>query len=511
MTIWSVRPWRSLAKGRAGRCSPSSADAISDTYKADVPAAAAISDLAKVQQMRESGLDISFEMWESAGYVGGVPVEHEQAALEAAALTGLANPASPAERAAPPGQGETDGRDGAGPKRRVWRLSIYRTGSPITLTDVLPRLQHMGVEVVDEHPYEFPGAEPFWIYDFGLRREGAATSGPGGRTTQVPNVSLASVAGQLEGALAALWKGEIEDDGFNTLVLDAGLTWRQVVVLRAYAKYLQQAGTTFSSGYIARVLRSNPVVARQLISAVRVEVRPGPAGRAGRAERGADRGDQRGARRRRQPRRGQDPACLPRPDHGHAADQLLPRSAADRTTGRRTWCSSWTPRCVPDLPAPRPKFELFVYSPRFEGVHLRFANVARGGLRWSDRREDFRTEILGLAKAQEVKNSVIVPSGAKGGFVCKQLPDPSDREAYQGEVLACYRMFISAMLDVTDNLRAGQVIPPDRVIRHDGDDPYLVVAADKGTATFSDTANEIALRRGFWLGDAFASGGLGRL
>ncbi len=162
---------------------------------------------------------------------------------------------------------------------------------------------------------------------------------------------------------------------------------------------------------------------------------------------------------------------------------------------------------VPDLPAPRPKFELFVYSPRFEGVHLRFANVARGGLRWSDRREDFRTEILGLAKAQEVKNSVIVPSGSKGGFVCKQLPDPSDREAYQGEVLACYRMFISAMLDVTDNLVDGKVVAPDRLVRHDGDDPYLVVAADKGTATFSDTANEIAASHGFWLGDAFASGG----
>ncbi len=162
---------------------------------------------------------------------------------------------------------------------------------------------------------------------------------------------------------------------------------------------------------------------------------------------------------------------------------------------------------VPDLPAPRPQFEMFVYSPRFEGVHLRFASVARGGLRWSDRREDFRTEILGLAKAQEVKNSVIVPSGAKGGFVCKQLPDPADREAHQAEVLACYRMFISAMLDVTDNLESGNVVPPERVVRHDADDPYLVVAADKGTATFSDTANEIAMSRGFWLGDAFASGG----
>ena len=162
---------------------------------------------------------------------------------------------------------------------------------------------------------------------------------------------------------------------------------------------------------------------------------------------------------------------------------------------------------MPELPAPRPQVEAFVHGPRFEGVHLRFANVARGGLRWSDRHEDFRTEILGLAKAQEVKNSVIVPSGAKGGFVCKQLPDRPAARPTPGEVLACYRMFISAMLDVTDNLRAGEVVPPDRVVRHDGDDPYLVVAADKGTATFSDLANTISENAGFWLGDAFASGG----
>ncbi len=240
------------------------ADSISDTYKADVPAAAAISDLAKIQQMRKSGLDISFEMWESAGYVGGVPVEDEPGAQGAAPLsTGVLSVAAAA-------QPETEI---SGDQRRVWRLTIHRTGSPITLTDVLPRLQHMGVEVVDEHPYEFPGAESFWIYDFGLRRDAASASGHGRRSTPVPHVSLASVAGQLEGALAALWNGEIEDDDFNSLVLDAGLTWRQIVVLRAYAKYLQQAGTTFSSGYIARVLRSNPVIARRLHPAVRVALR----------------------------------------------------------------------------------------------------------------------------------------------------------------------------------------------------------------------------------------------
>jgi glutamate dehydrogenase len=483
-------------------------DSISETYKADVPAAAAISDLAKIQQMRDSGQDISFEMWESAGYVGGVPVEHEQDGIGVADLTGLANPTDPADLVGAAQDAESD-HGGGSERRRVWRLTIHRTGSPITLTDVLPRLQNMGVEVVDEHPYEFSAPEPFWIYDFGLRRERAAVAGPSGRARHEPHVALASVASQLEGALAALWNGQIEDDAFNTLVLDAGLTWSQVVVLRAYAKYLRQAGTTFSSGYIAQVLRSNPVIARQLVRLF--ESRFDPERQSAEKERsdalveeisgGLD-----------------EVASL---DEDRILRAYLGLIVATQRTsyfrGQRDGQgpASWSPylvfkldaAAVPDLPAPRPKFELFVYSPRFEGVHLRFAGVARGGLRWSDRQEDFRTEVLGLAKAQEVKNSVIVPSGAKGGFVCKQLPDPTDREAYQGEVLSCYQMFISAMLDVTDNLKAGDVIAPDRVVRHDGDDPYLVVAADKGTATFSDTANEIALARGFWLGDAFASGG----
>jgi glutamate dehydrogenase len=470
------------------------AASILDTYKTDVPAPAAISDLAKIKQMREAGRDISFELWESEGYAGGVPAAHEPA------TTVMAEP-SPGVPPVEPSDGE-----GPGHKRRVWRLTIHRTGSPITLSDVLPRLQNMGVEVVDEHPYEFPGVNPFWIYDFGLRRQGAAAAGPSGRSTKPPEVSVSSVAGQLEGALAALWNGEIEDDSFNSLVLDAGLTWRQVVVLRAYAKYLQQAGTTFSSGYIARVLRSNQVIARQLIRLF--ESRFDPDRLAGQAERSEALLEEiRGAL--------DEVASLDEDRILRAYLGLI--IATQRTNYFRGQPGSeerasylvfkLDAALVPDLPAPRPKFELFVYSPRFEGVHLRFANVARGGLRWSDRREDFRTEILGLAKAQEVKNSVIVPSGAKGGFVCKQLPDPGDREAYQREVLTCYRMLISAMLDVTDNLKAGQVIPPERVVRHDGDDPYLVVAADKGTATFSDFANEIALSRGFWLGDAFASGG----
>jgi len=474
---------------------------IPQTYKSDVPASAAISDLAKILQLRASGEDVAFELWESQDYVGGIPIEDDTADSAAESTADSA-----AESTAEPVVNST--------AERVWRLTIYRTGSPITLTDVLPRLQHMGVDVVDEHPYEFPAAEPFWIYDFGLRRS------PVDSSQAVRDISVEPVRDQVEGALAALWHGIIEDDGFNALVLDAQLSWPQVAVLRAYAKYLRQAGTAFSRDYIQRVLRTNPTVTRLLVRLF--ESRFDPAHQGGGSERSEAIGEE---------IRGEldDVASLDEDRILRTYWRLImatlrtnyfagafgrsaslsggPGGAAPRASTVPYLVVKLDAAAVPDLPAPRPKFELFVYSPRFEGVHLRFADVARGGLRWSDRREDFRTEILGLAKAQEVKNSVIVPSGAKGGFVCKQLPDPADREAYQGEVLACYSMFISAMLDVTDNLEAGRVVPPAQVVRHDGDDPYLVVAADKGTATFSDTANEIAASRGFWLGDAFASGG----
>jgi glutamate dehydrogenase len=457
------------------------AGAIPETYKTDVPASYAVNDLIKMQSLLASGETSAFDLWEAEGYVGGQPV----------------------------------GSEGHG----VWRLTIYRVGTPITLTDVLPRLQHMGVDVVDEHPYEFAGplAQPFWIYDFGLRRTGVGAAGNEPVTGQFPTVKPGAtppsgpVKALFEDALTALWQGRIEDDGFNALVLDAHLTWRQVVVLRAYAKYLRQAGITFSQRYIERVLAFNVPVTRLLLRLF--ESRFDPARAHGAAERGEAIAEElRGlldeveildhdrilraylglilATLRTNYFR-DTPSPVPSAAIGHTPYLVLKLDAA----------------AVPELPDPRPRFEAFVYSPRLEAVHLRFAPVARGGLRWSDRREDFRTEILGLAKAQEVKNSVIVPSGAKGGFVCKQLPDPSDREAYQAEVLACYKTFIVAMLDITDNLHGGKVVPPPGVARHDGDDPYLVVAADKGTATFSDTANEIAKAYGYWLGDAFASGG----
>jgi glutamate dehydrogenase len=462
------------------------AGAIPETYKADVPAANALTDLVRVHSMISSGETVAFDLWEAESYMAGRPV----------------------------GEGDEHG---------VWRLTIYRIGSPITLTDVLPRLQHMGVEVVDEHPYEFAGpsvAQPFWIYDFGLRRsdvgqpaggsDEAKPPGPPGETAPGP-LPTGPVKALFEDALIALWKGKIEDDGFNALVLGAHLTWQQVAVLRAYAKYLRQAGITFSQRYIERVLALNVAITRLLIRLF--ESRFDPTRQRGNAERSEAITEE---------IRGQldEVAIL---DHDRILRSYLGLILATLRTSffqvahipGQLGSPDEPPYLVvkldagqiPELPAPRPRFELFVYSPRLEAVHLRFAPVARGGLRWSDRREDFRTEILGLAKAQEVKNSVIVPSGAKGGFVCKHLPDPADREAYQREVRECYQTFIRAMLDVTDNLRAGQVMPPPGVVRHDGDDTYLVVAADKGTATFSDTANEIAKAYGYWLGDAFASGG----
>jgi glutamate dehydrogenase len=418
---------------------------IPESYKAEVSAADAVNDLITMLGLREVGQEFAVRL-----------VEH--------------------------------------PER--WTLVIYRSGSPITLSDVLPQLQHMGLEVVDEHPYQFAGssnAASFWIYEFGLRPPAATVSG-----------SLREV---FEEALTALWHGQIEDDGFNALVLTAGLTWREVTLLRATAKYLRQGGVRFSEDYVQRVLRSNPAITRLLVRLF--ESRFDPARQNGAAERCEAIAEE---------IRGQLDEVVSLDADRILRSYLALIDATLRTSyyrtespggidGPRPLVLKLDPGTIPGLTQPRPKFEIYVYSPRLEAVHLRFGRVARGGLRWSDRQEDFRTEVLGLVKAQEVKNAVIVPSGAKGGFVCKRLPDPSDREAYQAEVLACYKTFIAAMLDVTDNIEADQVVPPPQVVRRDGDDTYLVVAADKGTATFSDTANEVAARYGFWLGDAFASGG----
>jgi len=376
------------------------------------------------------------------------------------------------------------------------RFTVYRHGEAMSLSAVLPVLQSMGVSVVDERPYQVTPADGpgTWVYDFGLTAPDTLSA----------DAQLEKVHGAMENAFAAAWRGESEVDGFNALVLRAGLAWDEVVVLRAYAKYLRQAGTIYSQDYMERALVAHPDLARQLVDLFAARFDPSFAVRQQRADElvtqittALD-----------------DVASL---DEDRILRGYLTLVLATLRTnffqrgenGRHKPYLSLKidPQAVPELPMPRPKFEIFVYSPRMEGVHLRFGAVARGGLRWSDRREDFRTEVLGLVKAQMVKNSVIVPVGSKGGFVVKQPPLAGDREAVLAEGIACYRAFISGLLDVTDNLVKGEVVPPSEVVRHDGDDPYLVVAADKGTATFSDIANDVAKSYGFWLGDAFASGG----
>ncbi|MDH6629234.1 glutamate dehydrogenase [Streptomyces sp. LBL] len=387
---------------------------------------------------------------------------------------------------------------GAAPEER--RFKIYRKGESISLSAVLPVLNRLGVEVMDERPYELRCSDRSvaWIYDFGLRMP-QPKSGSGDYLGEDGRE-------RFQEAFAACWTGKAENDGFNALVLGAGLTWRQAMVLRAYAKYLRQAGSTFSQDYMEDTLRNNVHTTRLLVSLFEARMSPD------RQRAGFEIVD----------------ALLEEVDA--ALDQVasldedrilrsfltvikatLRTNFFQEAEGGRPHeyvSMKFDPQAIPDLPAPRPAFEIWVYSPRVEGVHLRFGKVARGGLRWSDRREDFRTEILGLVKAQMVKNTVIVPVGAKGGFVAKQLPDPSvDRDAWLAEGIRSYKTFISALLDITDNMVAGEVVPPSEVVRHDEDDTYLVVAADKGTATFSDIANGVAEQYNFWLGDAFASGG----
>ncbi|CAN5330563.1 NAD-glutamate dehydrogenase [soil metagenome] len=368
------------------------------------------------------------------------------------------------------------------------RLKLYRIGEPLSLSQILPMLSSMGVEVVDERPYTLTGVDrPSHVYVFGLRYPG-----------QLPE----EARDLFQDAVRAVWDGYTEIDGFNALVLGARITWRQATVLRAYAKYMRQGGSPFALDYIEEALAANVAITRLLVGLF--EARFDPAGG----------GDEESLVEQLN-RALDDVVSL---DHDRILRSYLTHvratlrtnyfQYADDSSSPKPYISfKLEPSAIPDLPEPRPKYEIFVYSPRVEGVHLRFGAVARGGLRWSDRRDDFRTEVLSLVNAQMVKNTVIVPVGAKGGFFAKLLPDSSDRDAWLAEGIACYTTFISGLLDVTDNLVEGATVPPPRVVRHDGDDSYLVVAADKGTATFSDIANKVAQDYGFWLGDAFASGG----
>ena len=376
------------------------------------------------------------------------------------------------------------------------RFKVFRFGEPMMLSAVLPVLHSLGVQVADERPYEIDRADGrIFLHDFGLRLPD--------ESIQVPQVRA-----KVENAFSASWRGEAETDDFNTLVLRAGMTWRQVVILRAYAKYLRQAGTVHSLKFMATTMCDYPRLAEQLVRLFEVRFDPELQLTAlSRQEQSEELTASIESELEDVPSLDADRIIR---SYLGLIRATLRTSYYQRSAGGRPKpyvALKLDPQAIPELPAPRPKYEIFVYSPRFEGVHLRFGKVARGGLRWSDRQEDFRTEILGLVKAQMVKNAVIVPVGSKGGFVLKNAP--IDREALHLEGVSCYKAFISALLDVTDNIdpSSGKVVPPVDVVRHDGDDTYLVVAADKGTATFSDIANEIATGYGFWLGDAFASGG----
>jgi glutamate dehydrogenase len=376
------------------------------------------------------------------------------------------------------------------------RLKIFHPGEPLALSDVLPVLENLGLLVLNEIPFEITprdAASTVWLQDFELRPRFAGIA------------SLAEVRPLFEDAFRLTWAGRLENDGFNRLVLLAGLSAREVTVLRTYCKLLRQAGSQFSQAYMEDTLCAWPTLARALVALFLDRSDPAldAATRAARSEATLA-------------------AIAAALDEVENLDEdrimrgfLLLITRTLRTNYFQT-DSAGEPkpylavklasREVDLLPLPRPLMEIFVYSPRVEGCHLRGGRVARGGIRWSDRREDFRTEVLGLMKAQMVKNSVIVPIGSKGGFFVKRPPQ-GGRDALMAEVVACYKTLMCGLLDLTDNIVGSQVVPPASVVRHDSDDTYLVVAADKGTATFSDIANSVSIDYGFWLGDAFASGG----
>ncbi len=374
------------------------------------------------------------------------------------------------------------------------RFKLFRIGAPIALSESLPMLERMGMKVLDERPYRIAaeGRAPIWLHDLGL-------------LSSTSEAEIDALRRLFDDAFARVFSGEIENDDFNRLVVVARLPASEVTILRAYARYLRQIGFTLSQTFIQTTLANHPSVVVQLLALFKLRFDP---------DAGVDAGAKSAECVRAIEKSLEDVDNL-------SEDRVLRQYLAlilattrtnywrrDASGAPRHFLSfKFDPQKVPGLPEPKPMFEIFVYSTRFEGVHLRGGKVARGGLRWSDRPEDFRTEVLGLVKAQMVKNTVIVPVGSKGGFVLKRSPPASDREALMKEGVACYQDYLRGLLDLTDNRVGDKVVPPPSVRRHDGDDPYLVVAADKGTATFSDFANAISREYGFWLDDAFASGG----
>ena len=372
------------------------------------------------------------------------------------------------------------------------RLSLYHKDEPIFLSDVLPILENFGLRVIGETPYAVATENgENWVMDFTMM----LTSGD--------NSDFKKTQTLFQEAFANVWADQLENDGFNRLILGAKLSGREASVIRAYAKYMRQIGVTFSQAYIESTFDRYPEIAGKLVDLFVLKFKPGK-------------------NNEKKYEKAKEALLVDLDNVANLDDDRIIRlyiTLMDATLRTNFYQGAadgsdkpyisfkLLPELIPEVPLPRPKFEIFVYSPRIEGVHLRGGKVARGGLRWSDRMEDFRTEVLGLVKAQQVKNTVIVPNGSKGGFVCKQLDKVSGRDAFFAEGQDCYRTFIRGLLDVTDNIVQGEVVPPVDVVRHDEDDTYLVVAADKGTATFSDIANSISEEYNFWLGDAFASGG----
>ena len=373
------------------------------------------------------------------------------------------------------------------------RFKLFRLGGPITLSESLPMLERMGMKVLDERPYRIApeGRAPIWMHDLGLL---SATA----------DAEVDALHGLFEDAFGHVFRGEIDSDDFNRLVVAARLPANEVTILRAYGRYLRQIGFALSQTFIETTLAAHPGIAAELVALFKYRFDPDVATDEAESVRRVSAIER----------------ALEAVDN-LSEDRVLRQYLAlilattrtnfwrrDATGAPRSFLSfKFEPSKVPGLPEPKPMFEIFVYSTRFEGVHLRGGRVARGGLRWSDRPEDYRTEVLGLVKAQMVKNSVIVPVGSKGGFVLKRPPPPGDRDALMKEGVACYKDYLRGLLDLTDNRIGDSIVAPPRVKRHDADDPYLVVAADKGTATFSDYANGISREYEFWLDDAFASGG----
>ena len=382
----------------------------------------------------------------------------------------------------------------------TFRLSLYLKDGPARLSDLIPTLENFGLSVMTEnaHFVKIPtqgGGDGIWIHDFKTE------------TQKCYAIDFQRTKEIFESAMDAILAGDSEDDGFNRLVIAAGLNWREAWFLRAAAKHHLQTGFSYSQAYIEETLTNHPSITLAIINAFHTRFDP----------------HQSSDHDRQEMFDGQIIAILSSLDGVDSLDEdrILRRfvnllMAMTRTNYYQSGNNKPFKPCLAlkidsnkleEIPNPKPYREIFVSGPAIDGVHLRFGPVARGGLRWSDRKEDFRTEVLGLVKAQRVKNAVIVPNGAKGGFYPKQLPVSDDRNVVYEAGREAYKHFIRSLLDVTDNIVEGTIVRPDNIVSHDGDDPYLVVAADKGTAQFSDTANAISDEYGFWLGDAFASGG----